>query len=182
MGYQAKKKLYKLTFKDPVYEGFEVTVTSVPMETMLWVQGLGDRVSDIAKTPDGFRQMVDVLVGAILSWNLEDDDGRPIPVSAGALLAEDPAFVKDVIVAWTAAITGVSGPLGRRIDLWTAVPGGVDSDGNVVTEPAELRRARFILGVLRTYPGYTLASLYAEDAELMQLLAIEERGRVEDAP
>lgn len=113
MGFKAKKKLYLLKFQDPSYEGLEVTATTVSMETMLWVQSLGARVNDIAKDPAGFRQVVDVLVGAILSWNLEDDEDRPIPVSSAALLAQDPDFVSDIMVAWTAAITGVSGPLGE---------------------------------------------------------------------
>jgi hypothetical protein len=71
-----------------------------------------------------------------------------------------------------------AGPFGRRIDLWRAVPGGVDSDGNTVTEPPELRRAEFILGVCQRFgtlpwPG----SLMEQPAEFLQLLAIEARGR-----
>lgn len=111
-GFKVPKNLYRLVFEDPAYHGLEVTATSVSMETMLWVQGLGDRVSDIAKTPEGLRQVVDVLVSAILSWNVEDDDDNPLPVSAEALLAQPVSFVLDIMAAWTAAITGVSGPLG----------------------------------------------------------------------
>ena len=113
MGFKAPKKLYRLTFQDPSYQGLEIVATSVPMETMLWVQSLGNRVNEIAQSADGLRRMVDVMVGAILSWNLEDDDDRPLPVNAESLLAQDPAFVSDIMVAWSAAITGVSGPLGE---------------------------------------------------------------------
>jgi len=113
-GFKVPKKLYRLTFTDPSYQGLEITGTSVPMETMLWVQSLsGAHIQELGKTPDGIRQMVDVLIGAILSWNLEDDADRPIEVSAAALLAQSPEFVMDVMAAWTAAITGVSGPLGE---------------------------------------------------------------------
>lgn len=112
-GFKPPKNLYLLTFEDPSYEGLEITATSVSMETMLWVQSLGSRVAEVANNPDGFRKIVDVLIGAIRSWNLEDDDDRPIEVSAAALLAQSPVFVADIMVAWTAAITGVSGPLGE---------------------------------------------------------------------
>lgn len=112
-GFKPPKNLYLLKFEDPSYEGLEITATSVSMETMLWVQSLGSRVAEVANNPDGFRKIVDVLIGAILSWNLEDDDDRPIEVTSAALLAQSPAFVADIMVAWTAAITGVSGPLGE---------------------------------------------------------------------
>lgn len=112
-GFKPPKKLYHLVFEDPSYHGLEITATTVSMETMLWVQGLGPRVGEMAKDPDGFRQLVDVLTGAILSWNLEDDDDRPLPVGTAALLAQSPEFVMDIIAAWSAAITGVSGPLGE---------------------------------------------------------------------
>lgn len=112
-GFKPPKNLYLLKFEDPSYEGLKITATSVSMETMLWVQSLGSRVAEVANNPDGFRKIVDVLIGAILSWNLEDDDDRPIEVSAAALLAQSPVFVADIMVAWTAAITGVSGPLGE---------------------------------------------------------------------
>lgn len=113
-GFKVPKKLYKLVFADPSYEGLEIVATSVPMETMLWVQSLsGAHIQELGKTADGIRKMVDILIGALLSWNIEDDDDRPVPVSAAALLAQDPAFVMDVMAAWTAAITGVSGPLGE---------------------------------------------------------------------
>lgn len=112
-GFKPPKNLYLLKFEHPSYEGLKITATSVSMETMLWVQSLGSRVAEVANNPDGFRKIVDVLIGAILSWNLEDDDDRPIEVSAAALLAQSPVFVADIMVAWTAAITGVSGPLGE---------------------------------------------------------------------
>ncbi len=35
------------------------------------------------------------------------------------------------------------------------------------------------LGIMRQFPGYTLSSLLAEDAGLLQLLAIESRGRAD---
>lgn len=36
-----------------------------------------------------------------------------------------------------------------------------------------------MLGLLRQFPGYTLRSLLKEDAELLRLLRIEARGRIE---
>lgn len=39
-----------------------------------------------------------------------------------------------------------------------------------------------MLGVLERFSGYTLTTLMKEDAELVQLLAIEERGTPERRP
>ncbi len=44
----------------------------------------------------------------------------------------------------------------------------------------ELVEAETLLHLLRTFPGYTLTTLLAEDTRLLQLLAIEARGRIDD--
>lgn len=50
-------------------------------------------------------------------------------------------------------------------------------DGTVVDEPRELKQAKFLLSTLERFGGYTLETLLAEDARLIQLLNIEHRGR-----
>jgi len=37
-----------------------------------------------------------------------------------------------------------------------------------------------LLGIMRTYQGYTLSSLLAEDAELFRLMRIEAMGREDE--
>lgn len=70
-------------------------------------------------------------------------------------------------------------PKRSEIERWKAVPGGVDSDGNVVTKPDNLARAEFILGACERF-GCLPSELMKEDAELLKLLRLEDLGRTEE--
>ena len=72
-------------------------------------------------------------------------------------------------------------PFAERIDLWRTDPGGIDSHGSLITEPAELTRARLILGLcdrFRCLPGQVLA----EDAGLLRMLDVHRLGTPEPDP
>ena len=63
-------------------------------------------------------------------------------------------------------------PFREAVTLWAAVPGGIDTDGNFVTEPNELTEARWILAMCERFHCLPSA-LMDEDAELLRLLTIE---------
>lgn len=108
--YKAKKKLFKLIFEDPDMAGLEVTVTSVSMDKLLRIQELNED-KEARRSSEAFRELVDILAGAMLSWNMDDDFDEPVPVTAEGILTQDPAFVRQIISSWTDAISGVSAPL-----------------------------------------------------------------------
>jgi hypothetical protein len=115
MGFKAKKKLYRLTFADDTdMAGLQVTMTSVSMGTLLWLQEMSENGAEVAQDAAAFRKVVEVFVGAMLSWNLEDDDDTPVPVTVDGVLAQDPDFMMSIIAAWTKAISGVTDPLDAR--------------------------------------------------------------------
>jgi hypothetical protein len=118
MGYKVKKKLYKLIFADEDMAGLEVVMTSVPMGDLLALQQIDPKVA--ATDPAQFRTLMEIFAGAMLSWNLEDADDQPIPITADDILAQDIDFIMAIISAWTSAISGVSAPL----------DGGSTSGGN----------------------------------------------------
>ncbi len=112
MGYKAKKKLYKLIFADEDMNGLEVIATSISMERILRMQELSAAGEQTTRSPAAFRELVETLAGAMLSWNLEDEFDQPVPVTVAGILAQDPEFVMEIVSSWTLAITGASGPLG----------------------------------------------------------------------
>ncbi len=109
-GFKAKKNLFKLIFEDPDMAGLEVVVTSVPMGKLLRIQELNED-DELRRSSKAFRELVGILAGAMLSWNLEDDLDEPVPVTAEGILTQDPAFVRQIISSWIDAISGVSTPL-----------------------------------------------------------------------
>lgn len=109
MGFKAKKKLYRLIFADEDMAGLEVTMTSVPMGDLLKLQQLDPKSA--SNDPKEFRELLEIFAGAMLEWNLEDDDDQPVPISVDAFLKQDLDFIFEIIKAWSDAVAGVSAPL-----------------------------------------------------------------------
>jgi hypothetical protein len=102
-------KVYRLHFEDPDYAGLEVVVGSASMRKFL----------DLTKAADDdnetqVRKTFEIFGPLIRSWNLETEDGQPVPVSIDALWDLDASLVTSMIASWAESVGGVSGPLARR--------------------------------------------------------------------
>jgi hypothetical protein len=119
MGYK-RNRAFRLVFEDPELAEAEIHAKSVPSGDFLKIAELmalrdsGDLTrEDVAN----IRQLFGMFAGALVSWNLEDDerdeDGKltgrdiPVPATLEGLLTQDFDFVMDVISAWMDAVTGV---------------------------------------------------------------------------
>lgn len=101
MGYRPKRTPCKLDFTGTEYDGLEVVTRPVPMSVLL-------DVMTAAATGDleAFRHMAATFAYALDSWNVEDDDGQPVPADLDGLMSLTPQFVNAVIAAWAAAQAG----------------------------------------------------------------------------
>lgn len=127
MGFKAKKKLYKLIFADEDMAGLEVTMTSVPMGDLMSLQQLDPKRA--ANDPAEFRELLGIFAGAMLSWNLVDDNDQPVPITVDAFLKQDIDFIFAIIDAWSTAVAGVSAPLdGGSTDGATALEASMPMD------------------------------------------------------
>lgn len=115
MGFRAKRTVYKLIFDDPDYAELEIKAASTSIGTLL----------DLANAAAGARagagldrvdSLVDEFVGALKSWNLENEDGVPTPLTREGLLSHEPAFVLDILLTWFDAMMTVqeADPLAGR--------------------------------------------------------------------
>jgi hypothetical protein len=103
MGFRPKRTPFKLDFSGTECEGLEVTVRPMPMSVMLDViaaVGSGDVTAA--------RQMYATFTYALESWNVEDDDGNPVPADLDGLMSQDGRFIGAVIQAWAAALGGAA--------------------------------------------------------------------------
>jgi len=103
MGYRPKRAPLKLDFAGTEYAGLEITIRSVPMSVIQDVA-----VAASSGNPSAFRHIAATFAYAIESWNVEDDDDRPVPADLDGLLSQDPRFVAAVIKTWTEAIYGAT--------------------------------------------------------------------------
>lgn len=104
-GYRRERNLYKLVFDQ--YPGLVVRTRSASAGMVFDVS----RLTDLEPTPDTVEEMFEKFAGVLVSWNLENDEGEPIPATVESLMDEDFDFVMQLIHAWIRAVTGVSAPL-----------------------------------------------------------------------
>lgn len=106
MGFKLPRRNAFIKFEDD-FEGAEVRIKlDVTLEEFMFVQKL---------QADGNVEGVCEFVGALLiDWNLEDDDGNPLPANKEGARRATFAFIDRLLTEWVKAQTGVPGPLGAQ--------------------------------------------------------------------
>jgi hypothetical protein len=112
MGYRRPVKAFRLKFADEDMAGLEVTARSLPIGEFLNLTELAtlekdDAAGAMKATADLFR----VLAGALMSWNLEDDFGDPVPADYDGIVRQELDFVMKIVNAWMSAMAEVDIPL-----------------------------------------------------------------------
>lgn len=117
-GFRPGRKTYRLEFEDGHdLAGLVVRATSV---------GTGE-FFELSKLADGRfgleegAELVERFSTHLVSWNLEEDDGTPVPATLEGLRSQEFDHVISIIMQWMDAVAGVSAPLAQPS------PGGVPS-------------------------------------------------------
>lgn len=100
MGFRKQRTLYKLVFEDPSLDGLEVTARALSMRDFLAVSKMPDQAD---QQEASLRKLAD----AIVAWNLEDEDGKPVSPDYKGLCAQEVSFINQLTQAWVSAITDV---------------------------------------------------------------------------
>lgn len=119
-GYRRKKKTITLTFgeADGDLNGLEVVTRSLDLGTYLDLIGMGE--NDRNNVAEALKEFSTSLI----SWNLLEEDGTPVPATAEAVMREDHKAMLDVSSRWLDALHGkdkAAGPLDQTS------PGGEQS-------------------------------------------------------
>ena len=119
-GYRHQPKLYRLTFED--YPGLEVTVRSVSTGRLMKLMRMAIRLQDkdvadaselTAEDADALDALFSGFAKALVSWNLEDDEGRPVPATLEGVQDQEFDFVFPIINQWIEVVAGTPGDLGK---------------------------------------------------------------------
>lgn len=128
MGYKRNPKVYDLKFDETTdYPGLEVQVRTLTM----------GQLAHVWSADGSALATYEMFVDRLVSWNLEDENGTPVPTTREAIEAEDDDLITTITKKWTQAVMGVPAPL-------------VDSSSSGGTSPAE--------SVLTEIPSESLAS------------------------
>lgn len=106
MGYRPKRKIFTLEFEGEAYEGLEVRIRGLNTGQMIDL--------DTARA-DGRDEAViailQLMADRLVEWNVEDDDGQPVPTTFDGVRSLDLDFNWAIIDAWQDAVAGVAAPL-----------------------------------------------------------------------
>jgi hypothetical protein len=101
MGYRHQRKVYNLKFED--HPGLEVIARSVSVADFLTIMKLADQMTT---APD--ESQIEVMFGwftrHLTGWNLEEEDGKPVPQTVKGLMAEDLEFALMIVMSWVGAL------------------------------------------------------------------------------
>lgn len=117
MGYRKQTTLYHLTF--PEFDGLEITAKSLSTGDLMRIMKTAAQLTgDASERPGETRaQAVEDMLRrfskALVSWNLEDEDGEPVPATYQGVEDQELPFVLRIIEAWTEAVAGVPDDLGK---------------------------------------------------------------------
>lgn len=102
-GFRRKRKQFELTFEgDSELDGLVVTMESMPLGEYMEMSGL-DGAGDGWEIGDMLKR----FAKALISWNLQEEDGTPVPPTEAAVMAEDSDQMLTVATAWMKAVKGV---------------------------------------------------------------------------
>lgn len=99
MGYRPKRKLYVLDFTGTEHEGLEVSMRSLTVGEELQLEDLRG------------RQVFEMMTGLLKTWNVEDDEGNPVPATFEGVCTQDSTFIMAILNALQTAASGVPDPL-----------------------------------------------------------------------
>ena len=110
MGFQRKRKVYKLDFSDTEYDGLEVKVSGLTTGEYLDIIALTASKDESSTETDAMLQM---FARHLIFWNLEDD-GEPVPSTYEGIKTNDLAMNLFIVNAWTDAIASVPKATGKE--------------------------------------------------------------------
>lgn len=110
-----KRKLYTVTWPEGhELHGLEVTTKGVSIEKLVELMRLGQELSrstDIDAKTRAASEMLAGFAARLVAWNLEEDDGTPVPATAEGVADQDMQLMTELIMGWMDAVSSVDTPL-----------------------------------------------------------------------
>jgi hypothetical protein len=110
MGYKRPVKTFVIEFDDEEYAGLEVEVKSLPLGEFLRVSKM---MQNDDKSDEHVEELLKVFAGALVRWNLTEEDDTAVPCDYSGVLTLDIDFAMAVIGGWVNGMADVSKSLGK---------------------------------------------------------------------
>ncbi len=103
MGKFKRNKTYTLTWDEGEFEGLEVVVKALPVGKYL-------ALMEAFRGENAHEAAVSSFADFVLSWNLDDENEQPVPVTREGVLSVDLELMTAVIKAWSTKMSGSDVP------------------------------------------------------------------------
>ncbi|MEU6397881.1 hypothetical protein ABZ867_12975 [Streptomyces cinnamoneus] len=111
MGYKHQIPRIQITFPEGHdYHGCEATLRRLKLGEWLDITGLGGDDGDSAVVRHVGDQLL-AMADKLIAWNLEDEDGTPVPTTVEAVLEQDQGLMLAILGKWLDGLAGVPAPL-----------------------------------------------------------------------
>ena len=107
-GFRLPEKTAHVTFEGTDYDGAEIQLRL----SVSFAQFIALRESAQGEDQEGMARLFGQNV--LMDWNLEDDDGEPIPADGDGMLAIPLELTNLIVQHWVEAVSGVPAPLEPR--------------------------------------------------------------------
>ncbi|MGW5616282.1 hypothetical protein [Streptomyces sp. NPDC003877] len=104
MGYRPKRKLITLDFEGTKHDGLEVTMRGLTVGEEL-------ELDDLRGKEGNGRRIFEMMAGLLHEWNVEDDQGQPVPATFEGVRTQDSTFIQEILDALQGSQSEVSDPL-----------------------------------------------------------------------
>jgi hypothetical protein len=134
VGYRKPQTHYRLKFADEDMAGLEITSRAPTIAELLDIGPMADVIDQRQPDLPQLRSLLERFCGLLVSWNLEDEQGTELPMTADALLQFELPFLMKVLNAWAGAVTSVAPPLPSGSGSGPASPAGLQIPVEPMTE------------------------------------------------
>lgn len=113
MGFKRPETVYRLVFDG--HDGLEVSAAAISLGRLFALAGQADSLrAGEAKSMQEAAEVFRTFASRLRGWNLEEDDGTPIPADWDGLASLEFSFASELLLAWFDAISDVPVPLERK--------------------------------------------------------------------
>ena len=114
-GYRVQSTIYNLTFAK--FEGLEISIKGLTTGQMMemWDAKAASKSDSEVTVSKGTNDMFEMFVDALKEWNLEDEEGVPVPKTMDGIKSLDLPFVLSLCEGWTTALAGTGEELGKDL-------------------------------------------------------------------
>lgn len=126
-GYRRPAKVYSIAWDEGDLAGLHVRVGGLSVGKMLELTKAAAEVpEDFSGSVTSVEPLIEAFAEKLSEWNLEDEDGNPVPATLEGVRQQDLGLVIPVIMRWMSAVADIPAPLPG-----TSNSGGTSPEGSL---------------------------------------------------